>query len=198
MKKFILFIFFLAISFMVKAQLLDSVGLSQSYEYTSLEEALKSPEKVTVLSLKRKKLTIIPSEIYLFTNLQILNLQKNKIDEIPTEIKQLKLLQELNMSNNHIEKLSPAIGELQNLRILNLSKNPLSEIPQEISKLKKLEQLILWSTEVTEFPYSIKYLAETLQFLDLRIVFMNQEKQNTIMDLLPNTKIMFSSSCNCN
>ena len=198
MKKVIVFVLFLVVLGAVKAQVLDSIELSQAYEYTSLEEALVEPEEVIVLTLKRDKLSEIPSEIYQFTNLQVLDLSKNKITEIPEEIKQLKLLQELNLFNNKVQTLSPAIGELENLRILDLSKNPLGELPKEISTLKNLERLILWSTEVTEFPYSISHLSETLLFLDLRVVFMNQDRQNAIMDLLPNTTIMFSSSCNCN
>jgi Leucine-rich repeat (LRR) protein len=198
MKKIIIFVLSLVFSIVVNAQVLDSIELSQAYEYTSLEEALVEPEKVIVLTLKRDKLSEIPSEIYQFTNLQVLNLSKNKITEIPEEINQLTLLQELYLFNNQVKVLSPSLGELENLRVLDLSKNPLSELPKEISTLKNLERLILWSTEVTEFPYSITHLSETLLFLDLRVVFMNQERQNAIMDLLPNTKIMFSSSCNCN
>lgn len=198
MKKTIIFVLSLVFSIVVNAQVLDSLELSQAYEYTSLEEALVEPEKVIVLTLKRDKLSEIPLEIYQFTNLQVLNLSKNKITEIPEEIKQLKLLQELYLFNNQVKVVSPSLGELENLRVLDLSKNPLSELPKEISTLKNLERLILWSTEVTEFPYSITHLSETLLFLDLRVVFMNQDRQNAIMDLLPNTKIMFSSSCNCN
>ena len=63
--------------------LLDSLTLDTLTAYTSLEEALKNPELVIKLELRKKGLKVFPKEIIQFTNLQYLDLSKNKItDEI--------------------------------------------------------------------------------------------------------------------
>src|SRR4051812_5836167 len=84
------------------AQLLDSLSLDTTTAFTSLEEALKQPENVIKLSLRRKKLKVFPPEIFKFPNLQYLDLSKNDIEELPSEIGNLKNLQTLIMSKNEL------------------------------------------------------------------------------------------------
>ena len=46
--------------------LLDSLKLDTVYSYTSLEEALKNPEKVIKLELRKQKLKSFPMEVSKF------------------------------------------------------------------------------------------------------------------------------------
>ena len=62
--------------------LLDSMQLEEAYSYIDLEEALKHPEMVVRLELRKKKLKEFPKEIFMFKNLQYLDVSKNQIKEL--------------------------------------------------------------------------------------------------------------------
>ena len=93
-----IFLFFFAIVFYassVSAQeiaLLDSLTLDTLTPITTLEEALKHPEQVVKLVLRKKKLKTFPAEILQFTNLQYLDLSKNNIRELPADISKLNAI----------------------------------------------------------------------------------------------------------
>ncbi|PKP36096.1 MAG: hypothetical protein CVT98_09180 [Bacteroidetes bacterium HGW-Bacteroidetes-15] len=197
LKQLFSFISIFLFATIVNAQLLDSLSLEEKYEYTSLEEALKNPKDVYKLNLKRKKIIDLPKEIYQLSNLQILILRNNKITDIPISINKLVNLQYLDLSRNKIKEVPAEMFDLINLKSLSLSQNEIEFLPKEISKLENLEYLDLWGNQICEFPEIISVLSGTLKVLDMRVILMNQEKQNNITDLLPYTKIFFSSSCNC-
>lgn len=180
----------------VHSQMLDSMALSLAPTYTNLEEALKDPQKVYKLSLRKNKLKKIPAEITSLKNLQILDLTKNSIKVIPSEIGELKNLQTLNLSRNDIEALPKEIAKLSKLRYLNISRNELSSLPIEIAELMNLETLDLWSNNIDIFPAEMSKMKK-LKTLDLRVITMSDPKQKKIQELLPNTKIYFSNSCKC-
>lgn len=165
--------------------------------YTDLNHALKEPEKVVFLDLSKQKLKEIPSGVFELTNLEYLVLFKNKITEIPPDIGKLKKLRVLDISRNKIEVVPPEIGQLTELRTLILNQNMIYALPPEIGNLKNLKSLDLWGNEIDELPPEISKLQETLDYLDLRVIFMSFEKQQAIIDLLPETEIYFSNSCNC-
>ena len=177
-------------------QLLDSAGLSMLTAFTSIEEALKTPEDVLKLNLKKQKLKEIPPEVYQFPYLQVLNLSKNKIRYIPKEIGKLELLQDLNLGKNQIETLPAEIGELKHLRALRMGQNELIELPPEIGQLKELRFLDLWSNNLRELPEEISQLKK-LRKIDMRVIQFNDVKQKYMQELIPWAKIHFSTSCNC-
>jgi Leucine-rich repeat (LRR) protein len=176
--------------------LLDSLTLDTMTAFTSLDEALKNPEKVIKLELRRKKLKKFPMEILKFPNLQYLDLSKNSIKEIPVEISQLKNLQFFAISKNDVEELPWQIGDLSNLIYLNVNQNELSSIPTSIGKLGKLRNMDLWSNNIERFPEELKNL-KSLQVLDLRVILIPDAEQAAIQALLPNTKVYFSPYCKC-
>ncbi|OFY85022.1 MAG: hypothetical protein A3F72_04550 [Bacteroidetes bacterium RIFCSPLOWO2_12_FULL_35_15] len=177
-------------------QLLDSLTLDTLTAYTNLQEALKNPELVIKLELRKKKLKEFPMEIFKFPNLQYLDLSKNDIKEIPAEIGQLKNLQYFAISKNGLESLPPQIGELTNLYFLNANQNDLSTLPPQIGKLVKLKKLDLWSNNIDKYPSEIKNLT-SLRILDLRVILIPDEEQDRVQNLLPHTKIYFSPYCKC-
>ena len=176
--------------------LLDSLQLKQAPIYESLEDALKEPEKVYRLDLRKKKLAVFPMDILKFPNLQELDLSKNKLKEIPEEIGQLTNLQILNLSKNQLELLPKAIGNLINLKVLIVNQNELTALPVQIGDLINLKYLDLWSNNISFWPEQLANL-KNLKTMDCRVIMINSEKQNYIQSLLPNTKIYFSPDCKC-
>ncbi|MFZ4401497.1 MAG: leucine-rich repeat domain-containing protein [Bacteroidales bacterium] len=197
MKRIFAIIVLLCFSLSVKSQLLSSGQLEEQQLYISLSEALKNPEKVYRLDLSKQKLHNIPKEVFSLYNLQELNLAKNKLAYIPQEISNLTNLQKLNVSKNDLTELPSSIGILTNLTELIANQNDIYKLPAEIGNLINLENLDLWSTSVDVFPDEISKLKDTLKKLDLRVVLINEDRQKAIVDLLPNTFIYFSKSCNC-
>jgi Leucine-rich repeat (LRR) protein len=177
--------------------LYDSLTLETMVGYTDLDSALKEPEKVVKLTLRKQKLEEFPVELWKFPNLQYLDLGRNKIKEVPDSIDYFTNLQVLHLSKNAIEFLPREIGELQNLMILDINQNELTSLPPQIGKLKKLRYLDLWSNNLSIFPEELEELSETLQVLDLRVILINADQQDKIRAMLPKTMIYMSPPCKC-
>ncbi|HPS46345.1 MAG TPA: leucine-rich repeat domain-containing protein [Bacteroidales bacterium] len=182
----------------VFAQLLSAEELKKKPIYTNLSTAIKNPEKVYRLSLKKQKLKEIPESVFLLKNLQELDISRNKIKAIPKEIAQLKNLEILDASLNKIDTVYAEIGELVNIKELNLSQNFISYLPSSIGNLNKMVLLDLWKNYISVFPFEISNLQKTLKVVDLRVNMIKDEEQEEISNLLPETKISFSLDCNCN
>ncbi|MEI6694913.1 MAG: leucine-rich repeat domain-containing protein [Bacteroidota bacterium] len=197
MSRIFVIIGFVFLYFSANAQLLSQNQLDEQPVFTSISEALKNPEKVYRMDLSKQKLQTLPKAIFGLYNLQELNLAKNKLVEIPPEIGNLTNLQKLNVSKNKITTLPASIGLLTNLTELVANQNDIYKLPAEIGNLINLEKLDLWSTAMDVFPQEIAMLKNTLKTLDLRVVLINDDKQKAIVELLPNTNIYFSKSCNC-
>lgn len=194
----LLFLLWLFSDTSIYAQLLNSEELKKKPVYTNLSTAIKNPEKVYRLSLKKQKLRNIPESVFLLTNLQELNISRNKIKEIPKKIAQLKNLEKLDASSNKIDTVHAEIGELVNIKELNLSQNFISYLPSSIGNLNKMVLLDLWKNYISVFPPEISNLQKTLKVVDLRVNIIKDDEQEEISNLLPETKIYFSVDCNCN
>ena len=177
-------------------QLLDSLTLDTLTAFTSLDEAIKNPDQVIKLILRKKKLKKFPVEILKFTNLQYLDLSKNAIEDLPSEIGLLKDLQYFAIAKNGVEELPHKIGNLTNLVYLDINNNELTTLPYEIGKLEKLKMLDLWSNDIDKFPNEIKNL-KNLRTFDLRVIMIPDAEQVRVQSLLPHTQIFFSPYCKC-
>lgn len=177
-------------------QLLDSLALDTMKGYTSLQEAMKNPDDVVKLVLRKQKLKTFPKEILAFKNLQYLDLSKNDLKELPDSIGMLKNLQVLHLSKNEIEYLPRETGELSNLKILEVNQNELVELPSSIGRLSQLEYLDLWSNNLERFPDTMKELKK-LKVMDLRVILISDDVQARLQQWLPHTKIYFSPNCKC-
>lgn len=188
---------FVLISFNGKAQLVNFSDLDTFPTYT-LEQALKqNPLNVYKLSLKKQKLTELPTEIYQFKNLQVLDFQKNKLKIFPKKITDFKYLQELILTGNKIDIIPKELGKLIHLKRFVAGSNLIVSIPAEIENLKELTFLDLWGNNIGSLPYEIQELKDNLKEIDMRVIQMNKDEHQKIKELLPNTKIRFSESCGC-
>jgi len=192
----ILFILGFSIISQGQSTLLDSISLATCQEYTDLEEALKNPESVIKLTLRKKKFKAFPSEIYRFKNLQYLDLSKNSITELPDSLSKLPMLQYLIVSKCGLERLPNDIGTLKNLKHLNVNQNELERLPYSFGQLENLEVADLWSNNLEYFPETLKNLSK-LKVMDLRNILIPQDHQDLIQAMLPQTKIYFSPPCRC-
>jgi Leucine-rich repeat (LRR) protein len=195
--KYFLILFLLCFVFLQsKAQLLDSVALAHEDEITNMDSALKYPDKVIKLVLRKKHLKKFPEEILKFKNLQYLDLSKNRIKEIPDGIGELSQLQFLACSKTGLEHVSRDIGKLKNLRWINLNQNELVLLPPQFGDMEKLEVADLWSNNLAEFPATLEKL-KNLKVLDLRNILFSDEQHRYIQELLPHTTVYLSPSCKC-
>lgn len=195
--KFLISALFVFLTISTNAQLLSLTELDTTPTYT-LEEALEQdPLKVFKLSLKKMKLTDLPSEIFKFKNLQFLDVQKNKLKTLPIRIGEFKYLQVINITANKIEVVTKELGELTHLKRFLAGSNDISSIPPEIENLKELVFLDLWGNNIGSLPFEIQELKDNLKEIDMRQIQMNKEEHQKIQDLLPDTKIKFSQACNC-
>jgi Leucine-rich repeat (LRR) protein len=193
---FVLLLMCLSLKITAQTELLDSLTLDTLTSFTSISEAMKDPDKVIKLELRKKKLKGFPKEIFQFKNLQYLDLSKNSITEIPAEIAELKNLQILILSKNELETLPKEIGELKMLQYLNVNQNEITSLPPQIGSLVNLKNLDLWSNNVDRFPSEIKNL-KNLLVLDLRVILIPDAEQERVQALLPKTKVYFSPYCKC-
>ena len=166
---------------------IDSTNIKK--EYTSLEEALKNPEKVYNLNLSNQNVTIPKDAWSKFVNLEVLSFKNDHLKEIPMEIGFLKNLKVLDLSGNDFTSLPKSFSELnhleelflndekylqfdknkktlnlpKNLRILHLEDDNLSNLPKEVYDLQNLESLFLNHNNFIEVPKDLEGLKNLRQ-----------------------------------
>jgi Leucine-rich repeat (LRR) protein len=119
----------------------NSEQLNREVWFTSLEDAMREPEKVYKLNLKGQKLKQFPEEIFQLPNLHLLDLSDNKIKIIPDRINELVYLKSLNLTDNKIRFLPKNLQYLSQLTSLYLGSNKLIEVPAWVGGLGKLRRL---------------------------------------------------------
>ncbi|MCU0445435.1 MAG: leucine-rich repeat domain-containing protein [Microscillaceae bacterium] len=134
--------------------------------YHSWAEALKNPEKVTVLDLGGQKLQNLSPQIGLLKNLQQLTLSDNELKSLPPEIAQLKRLKWLDVYNNQLSELPIGFAQLDSLEYLDLGWNRLKTIPEAIYTIKNLKHLYLYGNQLKKLPEAITQL-QNLEVLRL-------------------------------
>jgi hypothetical protein len=69
-------------------------------------------------------------------------------------------------------------------------------LPKQIGKLINLVEFDMWDNELNDMPDEAKGMIN-LRKLTLEGIMMNQDTQDHITSLFPNTKIKFSPACTC-
>ena len=176
-------------------------------EYSNLEEALKTPEKVYRLNLSDQKFEMPSDSIWeRFTNLEYLSLKNDHLKTIPFGIGNLKKLKVLDLSANDFKTLPPSfsnllnltelylndekkidmnksllvIEDLPNLRVLHLENDNLKSIPKNLFYFKNLERLYLNDNVFKRTPMELEKL-KNLNYIDLhdnKFRLNNQDLKN--------------------
>ena len=184
--------------FNTQAQQLSNEELIQQKIFTSLEEALREPDKVYRLILKKlKKIDSLPDEIFLLKNLQELTVTKSKLQIINKNIDQLIFLQYLNVDHNRLVSLPDELTSLLHLKKLIISRNLIYKLPETIGNMTALREIVAWGNELYNLPESITMLAKTLQILDLRQINFRKSEIEKIEKQLPYTEILYTNLCDC-
>lgn len=134
-------------------------------EFTSLDEALKTPEAVKTLNLSGKGLTVLPASIGKLVNLEKLNVSNNKLSALPKELAVLKKLKSLNLTANAFTSFPTLVLSMSSLEDLEVSFNAIGAIPKEISKLTKLKRFSASKCGLKALPAELKANA-ALEILD--------------------------------
>ena len=121
----------------ILALLICCIAYSQQGKtFTSIDEALKTPDEVFVLDLYFQDLTALPDEIGMLKNLTKLELSGNQLTQLPETFGQMEKLKWLSLKGNNIKKLPDSFENLTNLAELNLVYTDIS--PAEQLKIKKM------------------------------------------------------------
>ncbi|MBS0653991.1 MAG: leucine-rich repeat domain-containing protein [Verrucomicrobia bacterium] len=129
--------------------------------YEEIRAWLSSPDnaafvqQITDIDLMDKGLEYLPTEIGLFTNLEVLYLDKNLLRELPDSICNLTALRNISLTSNKLTCLPNAFGNLGALEIVLLRKNCLESLPNSIGTLVNLTSLNLESNRLSSLPQSI-------------------------------------------
>lgn len=192
------FLFFLLLFWMTGAQcqLLSESELKKKPVFTSIEEAAKSPQEVYRIKLKIKA-DSLPDELFQFTNLQELVVSRCKLNVLNVRIGELTQLQRLDVSVNHLVALPESICRLTHLKELIINRNIIAALPENIGGMEALEYIDAWSNPLYVLPEGISALRYTLKEVDLRQVELRDEELEAMEKLLPETKIQYTSTCDC-
>lgn len=178
------------------AQRLSEEQLKEKPVFTSLEEALQNPNEVYRLKLRYKG-DSLPEEIFRLTHLQELQAQRCKLAVLNSRIDELQNLEYLNISGNHLVRLPESIGRLTHLKTLVISRNIIEYLPESIGNLHELTYIDAWENPLYVLPESISNLKNTLKTIDLRQIDLRDAELERMEELLPYTKIEFTSTCDC-
>ena len=193
-------IFFILIAFFIikdiNGQILSESELNKKPVYTSIEDALKEPEKVYRFKLKTRA-DSLPEEIFQFTNLQELTASKCRLSIINGKIGELKNLQILDISANQLVRLPESLCQLINLKELIINRNHIEELPTNIGNMQNLNYIDAWDNPLYSLPASITDLRYVLKEIDLRQIELRDEELETMERQLPETVIQYTSTCDC-
>jgi Leucine-rich repeat (LRR) protein len=139
-------------------------GCKTETKFTSLEKALKQPNKVEKLDLYGKHLKTLTSDIGLFKNLKELNLSKNELKALPKNLANLTNLEVLNISSNDFTEIPEAIYHLKNLKFLRISSNKITVIDERIWQLSKLEEFSIGDNFINNLNIKNNNLTELNSF----------------------------------
>ena len=167
-------------------------SLLNAKEFTTLDDALKTPDQVLRLNLSNQRFDKFPAEIIKFKNLQYLSLRNDHLKVVPAEIASLQNLRVLDLGGNDFSLLPASFRKLRNLeelyldedknlnlikdfevlsalpklRVLHLENDGIKKLPTNVGKLRRLESLYLGNNLLRFVPPQITGL-KNLRYLDV-------------------------------
>lgn len=126
--------------------------------FTSLAEALRTPDEVLKLDLSGQGLVALPPELLQLRQLRLLLLNDNALTELPADLGLLSRLSELELNQNAFAVFPRTILDLAALNELELSGNRLSELPPDLDRLAQLTELELIGNQLADLPAAVARL----------------------------------------
>ena len=157
-----------------------SQNTDKEKEFTTLNEALKNPEKVFRLNLSNQDITISSEQWSSFINLEYLNLNGDHLKELPIAITKIKTLKTLDLSGNDFTSLPDDFSNLINLEEIYLNDEKNMNLPKTLSilsTLPKLKSLHLENDNLSVLP------SELQSFKNLESLYLNKNKFKEIPNL---------------
>ena len=115
-------------------------------------------QKVEILSLSNKGLSVLPSSIETFTEMREFYFTSNLINEIPEEFWNLTKLRYVYFHNSNVSIISPKIEQLENLEHFYFTQSKITTLPESFAKLKTLQEIGLDNNPLAGFPQIISEL----------------------------------------
>ncbi|MCE2982367.1 MAG: hypothetical protein LW832_02255 [Parachlamydia sp.] len=133
----------------------DSLNKQATALRTCLPDWKSELEKCKVIEIKSVKLTLIPEELFLFTEVEKVNLLNNKINTLTQKLNWPKL-KHLNLQSNQIESIPENWDEnTKYLNVINLCFNNIQSISSSFFEHVPLQHLIINNNELKELPASL-------------------------------------------
>ncbi|GMT19236.1 hypothetical protein PFISCL1PPCAC_10533, partial [Pristionchus fissidentatus] len=158
-----------------------------------LSARIENCANLTNLVLKDNKLTSLPEEIGLLTQLKLIDVSSNELTSLPQSMKNLENLQSLDIAKNKITTeglfdfeglvmlhiLEASHNELTQfpqsltcetlvkLHTVNFSHNHITNVPFELSNVTKLKDFKMEKNELTDLPLCLGVM-DKIRFLDLK------------------------------
>ncbi|CCF57502.1 hypothetical protein KAFR_0C05110 [Kazachstania africana CBS 2517] len=167
-----------------------------STESAILEEVIKnelsrqdSNDKTTVKIVGLDLKILTEESILLFEEATRLSLRKNKLSGLPTNFSMLQNLRYLDLNSNRFCEIPPILFECLQLEILDLSSNNIREIPKDIPSLwsKNLKILSLKNNRVSSI-YDLRNILklDNLNVLEIEGNYIPKEELELIETYSPN------------
>ncbi len=169
LKELIQYIFLAATIVLISScsKLLTVTQLDQKKIFTSLDEALESPNEVYILYLKKYADTINPEDLLSFKNIQALYiLSPIDLDTFPDVLSDLDNLQWISIKDNNISFISKEIWSFKHLESIDLAFNQITHFPIINRKNKTLCHLNIDNNDIEIIPPEIKRIIN-LEYLGL-------------------------------
>ena len=103
--------------------------------------AFVKKNRVVLLYLSKRNITIIPDDISELSELKEISLSNNKIKVLPESFSLLSKLEFLSITSNQLTKLPDNFNQLKALKCLSISGNKINALPPEFGKLQSLRTL---------------------------------------------------------
>uniref|UniRef100_A0A6U4WLV8 Disease resistance R13L4/SHOC-2-like LRR domain-containing protein n=1 Tax=Hemiselmis andersenii TaxID=464988 RepID=A0A6U4WLV8_HEMAN len=121
------------------------------------EQELEIDADMNMLDLRLKKLTSLPWDLAVLSNLQELDLSMNSFQHIPDQCtwKDGHLatsLTKLSINQNIVNNVPPEIGEMKRLKVLCCYDNRITSVPDTMHQMSSLTQLSIYNNALTSLP----------------------------------------------
>ncbi|MGB1296101.1 MAG: leucine-rich repeat domain-containing protein [Flavobacteriales bacterium] len=149
--------------------LLDTFAFAQDFYEYNLSDSLTTK----TITLRREKLTEIPTELKAFKNIEVLDLRNNKLDTLPLFISEFK----------HLKKIL-------------LSRNKFETFPEVLKTLKQLEHIDLWDNKIIDLNFDLEQFPN-LKFLDISGVLLQPKVYKKLNKRFESIEFSSSRPCDC-